>query len=258
MQGVIYQYNINEKLYIGKTYVQQRKRMDKHKYDALTLRRDTPFCRAIRKYGWERVEAGYSVIETLEAEDKHTLNSLLIERESYWIEYKNSLVPNGYNVYSKGQENVPHTYNKEEIYKRVSNSLKGKYMNHPSTSKPIYCVEQDKWYPSISEAERQNGIANGSIQKAASGKNVTAEGLRWSYDGTVSNRIDGTKAKRKPVYCIETGQTYISTYEAAIQLLNDRSQKCRIQASLKHGWAVNGLHFAYLTSKSSAIVQAVV
>lgn len=247
MQGVIYQYNIGGKLYIGKTLMKQRKRMNKHKYEAFTLMKDHPFCRAIRKYGWECAKQGYSVIEVIEAEDKQTLNSLLVEREAYWIKEKNTLVPNGYNIYSKGQEQIPHTYNKDEIYERVSKSLKGKYMNHPSTSKPIYCVEQDKWYPSIREAERVNGIARGSINKVANGENVTAGGFRWSFDGKAPERIDGIKAKKKPIYCIETGVKYESIYLASKEIFGNTNQKCRIYASLKHGWAVDGLHFAYLT-----------
>ena len=51
MTGIIYQYKIGNKYYVGKTYGLERKRIDKHKYEALTLKKDHPFCRAIRKYG---------------------------------------------------------------------------------------------------------------------------------------------------------------------------------------------------------------
>lgn len=128
--GIIYQYRIENKYYVGKTYGLERKRIDKHKYEALTLKSDRPFQRAIRKYGWENVLAGYSVIERISAETK----------------------------------------------------------------------------------------------------------------------TDKTKAARKPVVCLETGEEFDSVYDAAKHLFGEDAQKkkCRIQASLRDGWAVNGKHFKYI------------
>jgi len=249
MVGVIYEYFIGGKYYVGKTYMEQRKRIDKHKYDALTLKKDHPFCKAIRKYGWEETRASYRVIETVEADNAQALNVKLIERESYWIEQRNSLIPNGYNIYTKGQEQIPHTANKSEIYKRVSESLKGKYRNNPSSSRKVYCVEQQKWYPSISEAERANGVAKGSIGKAASGANVHSAGLTWNFTGENSEaREDLLRKQRKPIKCIETGETFESVYSACKHYFGEDAMrmKCRIQNGLRHGWAVNGLHFEYL------------
>ena len=137
-RGIIYQYRIENKYYVGKTYGLERKRIDKHKYEALTLKSDRPFQRAIRKYGWDKVFSGYSVIEEIFAGTKEELNEILIEREAYWIKERNSLVPNGYNVLKSGQIEVPHTQGKDEIYKKVSESLKGKHMNHESTSRKVY------------------------------------------------------------------------------------------------------------------------
>lgn len=249
MEGVIYEYFIGGKYYVGKTYTQQRKRIDKHKYEAFTLKKDHPFCRAIRKYGWEATRASYKVIETVTADDAQTLNKMLIERESYWIEQRNSLVPNGYNIYTKGQEMIPHTDGKAEIYKRVSENLKGKYMNSPSVSRKVYCVEQQRWYPSISEAERQNNLAKGSVEKAASGKNVHAGNLTWNYTGANEPaREDLLRKQRKPIRCIETKEIFVSIYEATKHYFGEDAirMKCRIQNGLRHGWAVNGLHFEHL------------
>jgi len=249
MTGVIYEYKIGKKYYVGKTYMKERKRINKHRYEALTLNKEHPFCKAIRKCGWEKVRKSYRVIERIEADAQQELNLKLIEREEYWIRERNSVVPNGYNIYRNGQKKTPYTVDKEEIYRRVSKALKGKYMNHPATSKRIYCIEQKKWYPSISEAERENNIARGSINKAASGKNVQAGGLTWSYDGKRQERIDGIKAKRKPIVCVETGQEYESVYAAAKEIFGEAEaskKKCRIQASIRDGWAVNGLHYKTL------------
>lgn len=240
MIGVIYQYKINNKLYIGKTYNQERKRQAKHKFEALKLNKQTPFARAIRKYGWENVISNYSVIETIEADNKQELNSKLIERESYWIIKKNSLVPNGYNVLSKGQETIPHTFNKEEIYQRVSNSLKGKYLNN-SGSKKIYCLELDKWFPSIREAERQTGVRDDSIGKCASGINPTAGGYHWSYDG-INFRFEKPKIKFK-VKQVETGKIYNSILEASRDIDDKYSTYSQLKTAIKKGWKCKGYHY---------------
>ena len=248
-KGIIYQYRIENKYYVGKTYGIERKRIDKHKYEALTLQSERPFQRAIRKYGWEKVLEGYSVIEEVIADTKEELNALLIEREAYWITERNSVVPNGYNVLRSGQVSIPHTKDKEEIYRKVSESLKGKYMNNEATSRKVYCVEQDRWYPSVSEAERVNAISRGAVGKAAIGINCKAGGLTWSFDGKRVDRVDLIKASRKPVRCLETGETFNSVYEAAQHLWGEEAskKKCRIQASIKNGWAVNGKHFEHIS-----------
>jgi hypothetical protein len=122
-------------------------------------------------------------------------------------------------------------------------------MNHPATSKRIYCIEQKNWYPSISEAERKNGYSRGYIGKAAQGINVKAGGLTWSYDGKKHKRVDGIKAARKPIVCVETGHVYESVYAAAKTIFGEdeaSKKKCRIQASIRDGWAVNGLHYKVL------------
>ena len=257
MRGVIYQYFVNGKYYVGKTYMQERKRIDKHKYEALTLKKDHPFCKAIRKYGWEVVRKSYVVIEEVFAENVYELNRKLIERESYWIRERNSIVPNGYNIYSKGTKTPPHQNEKERIYKKVSESLKGKYMNHPSTSKRVYCVEQKRWYLSESEAERQNNLSRGSVGKAASGKNVTAGGLSWNYTGSSFTRDDKIKSSRKKIVCVETGVVYESIYAAAKSLFGEfaSSKKCRIQNSLKRGWAVDGKHFQYIEQANPVLSE---
>jgi hypothetical protein len=99
LTGIIYEYKIGNKYYVGKTYMEERKRINKHRYEAFTLNKDHPFCKAIRKHGWAKVRKSYKVIERIEADAKQDLNFKLIEREEYWIKEKNSLVPNGYNIY---------------------------------------------------------------------------------------------------------------------------------------------------------------
>ena len=255
--GIIYQYKLGEKYYVGKTLGLERKRINKHKHDAFTKRSNGPFQRAIRKYGWDVALAGYSVIETVQSETKEDLNKILHEREAFWIRERNSLVPNGYNVQRSGQISIPTIKRKEDIYKKVSDALKGKYLNCPQTSRPVFCVEQNTWYPSISEAERSNGFSKGAVEKAASGKNCKAGGLTWSFDGTVPTRVDKIKVSRKPIMCIETKEVFDSVYDAARHLwgADASKKKCRIQASLKNGWAVEGKHFGYIVHDNPVLSE---
>lgn len=256
-KGIIYQYKVGEKYYVGKTLGLERKRIDKHKYEALTKKSDGPFQRAIRKYGWDKTLAGYSVIETIESDSKEHLNILLHKREAFWIQERNSLVPNGYNVQKSGQVTIPHMQSKVDVYKKISESLKGKYLNCPQTSRSVYCIDQDRWYPSISEAERINQLAKGSVGKAAYGRNCKAGGMRWSFDGATPTRTDKIKATRKPIICIETNETFLSVYDAAKKLWGkDASKKkCRIQAALKNGWAVDGKHFKYMVHDNPVLSE---
>lgn len=248
MQGIIYQYKIGNKLYVGKTLALERKRQAKHKFEAYKLHKETPFARAIRKYGWDNVLAGYSVIERIEAGTKQELNAKLCERETYWIRTLDTLAPKGYNCYDRGQYGTPTYGDKKAMYEKISKSLKGKCMNPEATSKPVFCIEQGRWYPSVREAERANGLKKGTLNKAADGKSCTCGGLTWSHDGKPHEREDLIKKSRKPIVCIETGIEYKSIYEASKLFLPEEpcaNTKPKIQMSLKHGWAVSGYHFKY-------------
>lgn len=246
-RGVIYCYCIEGKYYVGKTLMQERKRIAKHKFEALTKNSQTPFARAIRKHGWETVVSSYRVIEEVFAEDKQSLNSRLMVREKYWIEQYNSLVPNGYNVYKEGQESIPHTYNKEEIYSRVSASLKGKYLNQSYNSKPVYCVELDRWFPSVQEAKRELGINHDSISRCAKRKICKAGGYSWNYTGDKNAKKSGLKSKE--IVCVETGEVFPSCREIARWIVERNPDKnmngvySNVKTAVKKGWACCGYHF---------------
>lgn len=50
-----------------------------------------------------------------------------------------------------------------------------------SCAKPVYCVELDKVFQSIHEAERQTGINKGNIVLCCQRKYKTAGGYNWQY-----------------------------------------------------------------------------
>lgn len=240
MRGVIYSYNVDNKFYIGKTYMEERKRKSKHKFEALTLNKENPFGRAIRKYGWENVLKSYKVVEEFFADDKQTLNTILIERETYYMQKYNSIVPNGYNVLIKGQDGIPTYFDKEAMYIKISNSLKGKYLNNIQSRK-VLCIETGIWYPSCCEAERQTGIDRTGIQKVATNVQCTAGGYTWKYEGG-----EPRKPKEKLMYkvlCVETGIVYESLSEAARQVAGYREGKTNIKISTQSTRKAYGFHW---------------
>ena len=96
--GIIYCYTniINQKKYIGQT-INPEQRYAAHKSSAFNVSANdynSIFHKAIRKYGYENFE--YTILAT--TEDSEALNLL----EEFFIEKYNTLVPNGYNIESGG------------------------------------------------------------------------------------------------------------------------------------------------------------
>lgn len=88
----------NNKRYIGQS-INIFDRYNQHKY-RYNITNDSgyncAFHNALRKYGWDNFS--FEIIEECSVEN-------LDEREKYWINYYNSIVPNGYNILSGGQRN---------------------------------------------------------------------------------------------------------------------------------------------------------
>lgn len=251
MTGVIYQYESPAgKKYIGQTLYLQRKRIDKHKHDAYTRMLDTPFARAIRKYGWETVRPTYTVIETLEADDRNSLKQMLTERENFYIEYFDTISPSGYNVKETNQMRLGKYRDKKGMYKKVSKALKGKYRNAANPkSRKIINFDTKETYPSISEASRQTGIKVQSIITVLKSRNLTAGGFRWCYvngDGTVDeSNLRQINRKQLPVYCKELDKQFVSAYEAAKHIGKPQG-KANIRIAAEKGVKRYGLTFVYV------------
>jgi group I intron endonuclease len=104
---------INGKIYIGQTIQDLDKRIESHLKESRSNKTDRPFLNAIKKYGIENFE--WEIIDEAKTLDE------LDEKEIYWIDNYNSLVPNGYNVLGGGQKRMIVS---EEFCKRISNGLK--------------------------------------------------------------------------------------------------------------------------------------
>ena len=243
MIGIVYSYEHNGKYYVGKTY-KEKKRKYQHKHDALVKKVDTPFAHAIRKYGWEEILKTYKIIEKFEMDNKNKLNKKIVERETYWIKKLNSIVPNGYNVHLSNHKMIPFIKNKEERYKKTSESLKGKYMNQKYSSKPIICIETGIEYPSISECERQMGFKHNTIGGILRGKYNNHKGYTFKYKNE-ETKLKPKTQRNKPIICVELNKEFRTSREASIWLCGSERKHTNIKDAIKHNWKCCNYHWKY-------------
>ena len=170
---------INGKQYIGITKQEINKRWKKGK----GYKKPTRIGGAIAKYGWNNFKKEV-LFENLTREEASAL-----EKE-YII--KLDTIGNGYNV-QEGGFNSNNGVVSEETRKKLSLSHKGKHSS-PSTefkkgerSKahykiivPVYCVELDKTFDSITIAEKELNISH-HIWDCLKGKRNKCGGYHWKY-----------------------------------------------------------------------------
>lgn len=106
---------LNGKIYIGKTIGSLERRKRQHRNDAFTNMKQTYFCKAIRKHGWEAFE--WDIIEV------NIDNETLCEREIHWIKHFKSNTK-GYNLTTGGEGMSGWTIT-EAHRKKLSDAHKG-------------------------------------------------------------------------------------------------------------------------------------
>lgn len=99
---------INHKIYIGQS-IHIEKRWQQHCQPSA----NSVIAKAIKKYG--KNNFSFQILE--ECSEKN-----LDEKELYYINYYNSIVPNGYNIidYVNGQQRIYNSYDKETLYQIIS------------------------------------------------------------------------------------------------------------------------------------------
>lgn len=160
---------INNKIYIGQSInIEYRFYQHKHTKDKYYIHR------AIQKYG----ETNFS-FEILE---KNLYSrELRNQREIYWINFYNSLVPNGYNL-TKGGDNIAES--KKSSVKQFS--LKGEYI---------------QTFDNATVASKILNIDRSNITKVCQNKGImkSAGGYIWRYEED-SSQVLPVKAKGKKVF----------------------------------------------------------
>lgn len=203
LELIIYkiQNNINDKVYIGQTVRELDVRLNEH------LRSNSSISgRAMRKYGMDNF-----TIEIIDnAENMKDLN----KKEIYWIEYYNSISPNGYNLTIGGEGTMGYEHT-EETRLLQSELKEGMYFgkDNPFYGRTHSDKQKSKWsrdrkgrnldkarsvmlknhrrkvrnidtcleFDSIKEAGEYYDIAPTHITRVCKGKQNTTHGFRWEY-----------------------------------------------------------------------------
>lgn len=195
---------LNGKMYIGQTVRPLEVRMAEHARHS-----NTPFDKAIQKYG----------IENFDVETIDTANSIeeLNQKEIYWIEYYNTYGGNGYNACIGGENTTGFHHSEEskakmsetksrmyigtnnpfygkhhsaEIRKRFSECRKGRKLSdewkrHVSENSAMKVkvknVDTGEIFNSIVEACRKYDIEPTHISRVCRGKRKSCGGYHWEY-----------------------------------------------------------------------------
>lgn len=101
-KGIIYKYTSpSGKSYIGQTTKTLAARAGKNGEGYV---RCSAFYKAITKYGFEEMKV--QILENFEEEDLDMLIDKLNTAETYYIEFFDTIVPNGYNIRSGGENSI--------------------------------------------------------------------------------------------------------------------------------------------------------
>ena len=212
---------INGKRYIGQTKTSVQKRWGHNGYEYTHKSPNSPFAKAINKYGWDNFEHQI-LFENLTKEEANQKEIELIAL------FKSNNENYGYNLTAGGSSN---TLNEEQKKQRVKlnyemweNGIFKKAIN-----KEVYCIELNLTFESVLEAERLTGVDNSTIQKVCknqlkyAGFLPNGQPLHWIYTKDKNDKIIQELKNRKeilkgikiPIECIELNKIFNSSKEAA-------------------------------------------
>lgn len=211
---------INGKRYIGQTRTSVYKRWGKDGHEYTRKSPDSPFARAILKYGWDNFEHQI-LFENLTHDEA---NQKEIELIAF---YQSNNKEYGYNITAGGHTNTlteeQKKYKSELNYKMWQSGVFKDIINTP-----VYCIELDLGFESALDAQRATGIDNSSIQKVCkkqlkySGFMPDGQPIHWIYldqknDDIIDElfyRPEVLKGIKIPVECIELNEIFDSTSDA--------------------------------------------
>lgn len=233
---------LNEKSYIGQTSGAAEKRFARHINDALNNILDTHFARAIRKYGVENFK--------LEVIDTATTQEELNQKESYWINYYDT-IKNGYNEVDPIYRSGGNTYQSKtpEELKAIREKISASKMGglNPQAKK-VKCkninTDEELHFNSLSEAQayfcetNHNFITRrcrGTIKCLFRKEWMFAyEDEEYSQDNTIT--VKHGRAKSIKVLDIESNiENIFESYSAAERYYQVPNKSFRGSAAAKRG-----------------------
>lgn len=207
----IHENKINQKKYIGLT----RQNPEKRWREGKGYKTQKKFFNAILKYGWSNFNHIIYATNLSEKEASALEKELIMKFNS---------INNGYNVDLGGST----TNHSKETIQKIAEKHRGKKLSkecieemRKRNSKPVICLETNKEYNSLFEAQQKTGIDKSSIGKVCSGKMNSAGGFHWYFKG--DKPIIKADKRYRPVECITTGKKYLSLAEAAKDTNSDVS-----------------------------------
>jgi len=230
-QGTIYKIEnlVNGKVYIGQTAMKAKYRKTTH-FNALEGNRhpNKHLQRAWNKYGRENFK--FQIIE------KVNINKL-DDREIYWIRYYKNKA-GVYNLDSGGNKNKKLSKeSKEKMSLAVKQRLKNPYyLNilkenarknrgaNNCNAKRVICINTGEVFDTATEACNKYGIKLSQISKVITGERISCfskkyqQYLQFAYyeeGGEYKLKENVNIQEPKKVICINTGEIFRSTWEAA-------------------------------------------
>lgn len=215
------------------------------------------FFNAVKKYGWNNF-IHEIVLCNLTKQEAEMFEIAMIRY------YKTQDRTYGYNQDGGGnsaggrpyyvKNNISKTMKNKSINMGANNPMYGKHGLDNDASKPVFCVELNKIYNSISDASRELNVVFQNISKVCKGERNTAGGYHWYFLENTSNdflktniatedhKIDKKYGKKK-VICIETKSVYKSIHEASKKTGANKTQISKCCRGLSY--TSNKLHWAY-------------
>ncbi len=184
--GFIYSYTSpSNKKYIGQTSRSLKERAGK---DGSNYCNSTIFFRAIQKYGFCNFR--FEILEEVELTN-------IDERETYYIEYFNTVQPNGYNIQKGGK--VEYSKRKKRITPIIKYNLQGEFV---------------QYFESIKDAAAEANTTYQAIEQVLSRKRRQHKNAIYRYIG---------ESAPEPLKAIQTHGKLVGQYSIDEKFINSYS-----------------------------------